>query len=452
MKKKIKKEKIEQPALTDEQIEFLSAHNKKSNSHPTTDEPFDKSSYAKTRRYLKKHKLFAVVITVAILSVIATVVLLSVYTASIIANRPNSDDFTVKIGDKKYTAKYEDIMINDIMYIDATKIATLDEVIISGDATSRKFTLPSLQYVRFANNSNVAIVDGEYFDMGQKAIIKGNMCLVPIDFISKIFYSGLDIQIDTEENNITIGRVEIGSNGKNDPIYEPLGLTTEIGADVTNVAYEQFGFDSRLHATILDPKSDEYLLLVNHTNPLSSTYIPSDLVQLNCDTNPANPKSYYKLREIPAKALTLMMDAMKTSGIEGIQASSTYRSYKRQVEIVDSYINHKMSKYSLSYEDAKKEVLKTSALPGHSEHQTGLCVDFVQGTSSLTNDFENSTAFAWLKNNAHKFGFILRYPSTKEAITGYDYEPWHYRFVGRTVASRIYEANICFEEYLALSK
>ena len=79
-------------------------------------------------------------------------------------------------------------------------------------------------------------------------------------------------------------------------------------------------------------------------------------------------------------------------------------------------------------------------------------IDIEDIEQSLTNDFENSTAFAWLKNNAHKFGFILRYPSTKEAITGYDYEPWHYRFVGRTVASKIYEANICFEEYLALSK
>ncbi len=451
MKKKTKKEKIEQPSLSSEQLEFLSSQTKKGTNTPTTDEPFDKSTSARMLRYAKKHKFFASIIIIAILSLVATLVLLSVYSASIIADRPNEDDFTVKIGDKKYTAEYEDIMINDIMYIDVTKIANIDDVIISGDATSRKFTLPSLQYARFENESNIAIVDGEYFDMGTKAIIKGNMCLVPIDFISKIFYSGLNIEIDTEKNEITIKRVEIGKNGK-ESIYEPLGLTTEIVTDVSNVAYEQFGFDSRLHVKVLDPKNDEYLLLVNHSNPLSSSYIPSDLVQLNCDTNPSNPPSYYNLRETPAKALVLMMDAMKTSGIEGLQASSTYRSYKRQEEIVNSYINHKMTKYALSYEAAKNEVLKTSALPGHSEHQTGLCVDFVQGTSSLTNDFENTTAFAWLKDNAHKFGFILRYPSAKESITGYDYEPWHYRFVGRTVASRIYEANICFEEYVALSK
>ena len=147
-----------------------------------------------------------------------------------------------------------------------------------------------------------------------------------------------------------------------------------------------------------------------------------------------------------------MMDAMKASGVEGVKASSAYRSYERQKELFDDYILSKMSTLSMSYEEAKNEVLKTSALPGHSEHQTGLCVDFVQGTTSLTNDFQYTTAFSWLKENAHKFGFILRYPENKESITGYNYEPWHYRFVGRTVASRIYEANICFEEYVALSK
>jgi LAS superfamily LD-carboxypeptidase LdcB len=95
--------------------------------------------------------------------------------------------------------------------------------------------------------------------------------------------------------------------------------------------------------------------------------------------------------------------------------------------------------------------LKTLAIPGHSEHQTGLAVDFVQGTRTLTTDFEKTSSFAWLSQNAHEFGFILRYPSDKVEITGYDYEPWHFRFVGRTVASRIYEANICYEEYVALT-
>ena len=66
--------------------------------------------------------------------------------------------------------------------------------------------------------------------------------------------------------------------------------------------------------------------------------------------------------------------------------------------------------------------------------------------------FGSSMEYGWMLDNCYKYGFILRYPSNKVATTGFDYEPWHYRFVGRTVASIIYEANICFEEYVALTK
>ena len=128
-----------------------------------------------------------------------------------------------------------------------------------------------------------------------------------------------------------------------------------------------------------------------------------------------------------------------------------YRSYARQEYLLNDYVSDKMSRENLSYEKAMEEVMKTLALPGHSEHQTGLSVDFVQGTLSLTEKFENTSAFKWLSENAHKFGFILRYPKDKTDLTGYDYEPWHYRFVGRTVASRIYEAGICYEEYCEMT-
>ena len=151
------------------------------------------------------------------------------------------------------------------------------------------------------------------------------------------------------------------------------------------------------------------------------------------------------------KALNAMMLAIKASNIDGTLVSSSYRSYERQVYLMDTYIESTMRTEGLSYEEAKAEVLKTLAIPGHSEHQTGLAVDFVQGTRSLTTDFEKTSSFAWLSQNAHKFGFILRYPADKVEITGYDYEPWHFRFVGRTVASRIYEANISYEEYCALN-
>ena len=87
------------------------------------------------------------------------------------------------------------------------------------------------------------------------------------------------------------------------------------------------------------------------------------------------------------------------------------------------------------------------ALPGFSEHQTGLAVDVACLQTGLTRHFEDTLEFEFLLNNTHKFGFILRYPKDKKDITGYEYEPWHYRYVGLDVARICYEENLTLEEY-----
>ena len=451
MKKK-DKDKNEQPALSAEQLQMFSAHMEENGEDRSNIEPFDQSNKARAMRYIKNHKALTTVFVVAAVSIIAVISLLIVYLFASGKVFTNKSDFTVRIGENKYTEDYENVMVNDIMYIDIKKLSKIDEIQISGDANSIKFTLPNLQYIRFEKDSDIAIVDGTYVEMSGKALIDKDTCFVPLEFLSKVFDKGLRFTVDPKKNTIEIKRIKTGDNPDKTPIYQPISISNFSQKDTSNVAYEKFGIDMLTNLIYIDPNKDEYLLLVNHQNSLERSYEPNDLKQLDCDTNPVNPKSYYSLRATPAEAITLMMTAMKNSGIEGVQVSSSYRSYDRQKKIVDDYIAYQMSEYSLSYESAKKIVLKTSAEPGHSEHQTGLSVDFVQGTTSLTKNFENSTAFAWLSENAHKFGFILRYPENKTDITGYDYEPWHYRFVGRTIASRIYEAGICYEEYLAITK
>ena len=105
----------------------------------------------------------------------------------------------------------------------------------------------------------------------------------------------------------------------------------------------------------------------------------------------------------------------------------------------------------LSHEDAVKVVLSYSAAPGTSEHQSGLCVDFVTSNAGLDRAFENTEAFAWLMENAYRFGFILRYPENKTDVTGYSYEPWHFRFVGREAATEMLLRNMTLEEFLGAS-
>ena len=129
--------------------------------------------------------------------------------------------------------------------------------------------------------------------------------------------------------------------------------------------------------------------------------------------------------------------------------TSAYRSYSKQYGLYKYYVSELLSQ-GFSQTQAEAEVSKTSAKAGHSEHQSGLCVDLIEnGNTELTVAFEECEAFRWLSANAHKYGFILRYPKNKEAITGYEYEPWHFRFVGIDAASVIYEDGICLEEYLA---
>ena len=119
-------------------------------------------------------------------------------------------------------------------------------------------------------------------------------------------------------------------------------------------------------------------------------------------------------------------------------------------EYINKYYTSQ-GKDKLSREDAEAVVLSYSAAPGQSEHQSGLCIDFItMSMSGLTNEqFEATAAFRWLRENACRFGFILRYPSDKTKVTGYSYESWHYRFVGREIAMEISQRGITLEEYLA---
>jgi LAS superfamily LD-carboxypeptidase LdcB len=139
------------------------------------------------------------------------------------------------------------------------------------------------------------------------------------------------------------------------------------------------------------------------------------------------------------KGVTAMVAAAKTQGIH-LNPFSTFRSYSRQATL---YTN-----YSAKY--GKAEAEKFSARPGHSEHQTGLAFDFGGSDQAhwLEESFGATKEGKWLFENAHKYGFILRYPKGKETVTGYQYEPWHYRYVGSDFAAKVKASGKTLEEYL----
>lgn len=182
-------------------------------------------------------------------------------------------------------------------------------------------------------------------------------------------------------------------------------------------------------------------VLVNKENMLSIDYIPKNMYII--DNNENNFHNYVDptikpmLRvDVKPYINALISDAHKL-GLPLI-VDSAYRSGYYQQMILDKLISEKGN-----------EAYKLIALPGASEHQTGLSVDFAYYENGIYDDNvkEDDKEAIWLKENAWKYGFILRYPKGKEEITGFNFEPWHFRFVGLELAKELYEQNITLEEY-----
>ena len=178
-------------------------------------------------------------------------------------------------------------------------------------------------------------------------------------------------------------------------------------------------------------KPDSIDALVNKNNQLDKNYTPNDLVKLNLTC--ANENKF--LREEAAFSFEQMCLDAKKQGYK-IIAVSGFRSYFYQQELFEYYVKTM----------GEDKALEASAKPGHSEHQTGLVID-IEGSIGKYIDFELTNEFEWMKENAYRYGFILRYPKGKKNITGFKYEPWHYRYVGKEVAKIIHEKKITLEEY-----
>lgn len=186
------------------------------------------------------------------------------------------------------------------------------------------------------------------------------------------------------------------------------------------------------------------LALVNKQYALPDGYIPNDLVRPNVMFSFGNQdieKSY--MRKEAAQALEKMFLDAQSSGLT-LQAVSGYRSFERQVALFDAEVSRV----------GRDLAVQAVAVPGNSEHQTGLAMDISSESANLnlSEQFESTEEGKWLAANAHRFGFILRYPKGKEAITGYQYEPWHFRYVGEKAAKLIFKKNMTLEEYFEVVK
>ncbi|WP_166242028.1 M15 family metallopeptidase [Paenibacillus turpanensis] len=179
-------------------------------------------------------------------------------------------------------------------------------------------------------------------------------------------------------------------------------------------------------------------VVVNKQRSLPDNYVPSNLVQPDVPFSFSGKSEKKLLRQEAADALEALFEKAKEDKIE-LYAVSGYRSYQTQKVIYQANVAAQ----------GKQEASRYSAVPGESEHQTGLAMDVSSRSAkfALEEVFGTTPEGKWLSEHAHEFGFIIRYPKGKESITGYAYEPWHIRYVGKTIAAAIKEKNITLEEY-----
>ncbi len=218
---------------------------------------------------------------------------------------------------------------------------------------------------------------------------------------------------------------EISNNDNSEQSQNTTNSTNETGTENSSNTVTASN-----NLSLLD---DWQIRLVNRENPLPDDFT----VELE------NLDASRKFDKRAIEPLKQMICDMRDQGIKNIWAQSTYRSIEYQKGLYEKSIN-KYLKQGKSQEEAQKLTDEYINRPGTSEHHLGLAVDF----NNVDEGFENTKAYEWLLENASDYGFILRYPKEKEDITGIEYEPWHWRYVGPEHAKKMKEQNLCLEEYV----
>ena len=346
------------------------------------------------------------------------------------------------------------------MYLSFSRIAEYLELSRTGDADSARFVFASdgvpaegagEEYAEFFRDDTKAVVSGTEIRMTSPAFFSGDEVYVPAEFV-RLYMLGLSVEEDGR--TVYVAREKLAETEKDGTHLEAevtlalKAVTAPKPVDISDVAVDvndiKFITDLSEYEQFMNPADDsEYLVLVNKTNTVGPEYAPADLIDV---VNTRGDREARMMRYTAEKALEALFIEMSAAGYPDVSVTSAYRSYEEQDGLYSSYVQNEIWS-GLSEEDAVAKVDTYSARPGTSEHQTGLCCD-MHNLPAADQAFAEQPAYAWLKDNAWKFGFIERFPEGKEEVTGYSFEPWHYRFVGRKAAAKIYNQGITLEEYL----
>lgn len=303
--------------------------------------------------------------------------------------------------------------------------------------------------IRHFLGDNKVTVNGTEKTFTNPSVTENGQTYIPLEMVSTVFYPA-----GTWWNNQCVYiRKQFLTNDFHGPIedvlkvskgtsFNPEKFKKYIALHAKNPSMSlqdvvfrvNIGLDSAFYedvATISNP--DDLSVLVNKHNRIPSGFTPKNLVNMARGYT-VNDGKEYLLSKPAYEWYVKMSDAAAKEGLS-MKVISAYRTEAYQSNLYNNKLRT----------TGKTNADNYSARPGFSEHQTGLAVDIC----STSGSFEYTSEFKWLQKNAHKYGFILRYPKGKEWITGYSYEPWHYRYVGVYRATEIHNLGITYEEYYA---
>lgn len=420
------------------------------------------------RRYLMEKKSAQRASVIAFLTVFLSLCLISGIILSIIVNsgkESTAKEFVVMNieGTPKSEIPISDAYLNEMLYIDFTAISKLCGFSAVGDANGVTYAFVSTsgidQYITFTYDSNAVVINDHNVTMDGIAILQSNTLKVPFSFVTANI-GGLEAEVDEEARTVTITREKMTGSRPEDPKYEDIVLFLQPETPIPPISDEndfkdpldvEFVSDLSAYEQYMNPADrDAYLVLINKQNPVDMNYAPDNLEFVPQKYCVYTGDYQARMQDIAAKAMTAMLTEAENFGINDVKITLAYRNYWTQNWLYTGYIDEEMAK-GYSEAEAIKIVQTYSAPPGMSEHQSGLGADmhnvYNQPDKELE-DFEDTAAYEWLKENCWKFGFVLRFPKGKEDITGFQFECWHFRFVGRYHAYQMYTQDLCLEEYL----
>lgn len=215
--------------------------------------------------------------------------------------------------------------------------------------------------------------------------------------------------------------------------FEEVGGEEHLNIEIANATQVQPS------PAVPEESCDDLSVLVDRSHTLPPDYAPDDLVRLSKYRVPTLGSAEMLLRRESAGHLRRMVKAAAADGEELVVASA-YRSYADQ-----------QTSYARLTSIYGTDAGEMSARPGHSQHQLGTAVDFTNADASyeIWDYFGDTSAYWWLRDHAREYGFVLAYPRSKEADTGYQWEPWHFRYVGARNVERLEESGLSLQEFLA---